>query len=473
MAARSFKWAIVLCRYSDRPAETRPREYYEDFFTQPGAGGVCDYWRAVTHNSLDLTGSQVFGWFQMNHVSAEVNQLAFPGQRSTLVQWGRDAAAANGVNLAPFNNVLVIQNYGIDHGAAGNGVVVVHQDPSLCEFGFICHEMGHGHSLPHSFSANPDFEYGDGWDLMSFATTTFQFDISFQGASGKATVGLNARNLEALNAVPAHRLWSSASADFSEQIVLQPLNQMPFGNRGHLIAKIPPGSTRPARANNSSYAVEFRRRAGWDRSIPRDAVLVHEVRSNGNSYLPVGYLNLGIGEEYVTPDPKVWIRVTAIDAATDTATTRIWDAPNGSLRKEDSKPKVYLIENGAKRWVTSPQVLFGIGKTWADVRVVPDGGLSSIPDGPDLNLLTVSVAPHPIPVNRAVNVKFTAIDSAGTPAAGTVKANGTAIGNTNTTFSHTFKTTRKRIGGDWEVTYPAITVSVPGFPDVDVDCGWA
>ena len=473
MASRSFRWAIVLCRYNDRPNETRPREYYEDLFTQNGTGGACDYWRAVTHNNFDLTGSRVFGWFQMNHASSEVNQLVFPGQRGTLVQWGRDAAAANGVNLAPFDNVLVVHNFGIDHGAAGNGVVIVHQDPNVCELGFICHEMGHGHGLPHSFSANPDFEYGDGWDLMSFATTTFQFNIAFEGSSGVATVGLNARNLEALNAVPVRRLWNPPAPDFSEQVILQPLNQMPVGNRGYVIAKILPASTRPARANSSAYTVEFRRRAGWDRSIPRDAVLVHEVRSNGNSYLPVMGLNLIAGDEYVTPDPKVWIRVTAIDAATDTATTRIWDAPNGGLRKEDSKPKVYMIENGAKRWVTSPQVLAGIGKTWADVRVVPDGGLTSIPDGPDLNLLVASVTPYPVPVNRAVSVKFTTKDaSTGNPLAGKVKKAGVVIGDTNTTFSHNFKGTRKRIDGEWEVIYPVVTVSVPGYPEMDVDCGF-
>ena len=50
---------------------------------------------------------------------------------------------------------------------------------------------------------------------------------------------------------------------------------------------------------------------------------------------------------------------------------RIWDLPAGCLRKEDSKPKVYLIENNTKRWVTSPQVLTGLGKAWADVKSVP------------------------------------------------------------------------------------------------------
>src|SRR5205807_7628363 len=138
---------------------------------------------SATDNNLDLSESQVFGWFQMNHASTEVNQLVFPGQRGTLVQWGRDAAAANGVDLTTFDNVLVIHNFGVDHGAAGNGVVIIHQDATLCEFGFMCHEMGHGHGLPHSFSANPDAEYGDGWDLMSFATTTFQFDLTFRGTA--------------------------------------------------------------------------------------------------------------------------------------------------------------------------------------------------------------------------------------------------------------------------------------------------
>src|SRR5688572_6860973 len=99
MATRTFKWAVILCRFSDRPNETRSRDYYEDLFTRNGAGGVCDYWCAVTHNNLDLTESRVFGWFQMNHAVAELNQLVFPGQRGTLVQWARDAAAANGVNL--------------------------------------------------------------------------------------------------------------------------------------------------------------------------------------------------------------------------------------------------------------------------------------------------------------------------------------------------------------------------------------
>jgi hypothetical protein len=472
MASNLFRWAIVLCRFNDKPNETRAREYYEDFFTKNGGGGACDYWRAVTHNSLDLSDSQVFGWFEMNHASSELNQLVFPGQRGSLVQWGREAAAAHGVDLSPFHNVLVVHNFGIDHGAANNGIIIAHADPNLCEFGFICHEMGHGHGLPHSFSANPDFEYGDGWDLMSFATTTSQFEIDFQGARGAATVGLNARNLEALNAVPARRLWSPAGPDFSESLVLQPLNQMPLGRRGYLVAKLWPSSSAPARANGSSYSVEFRRRVGWDRAIPRDAVLVHELRADGRSFLPVMGLNLVAGEQFVTPDPQLFVRVVSIDAATESASVRIWDLPEGSLRREDSKPKVYLIASGTKRWVTSAQALFSLGKTWADVRLVPDGSLSSLPDGPDFSWVEVSVAPYPVPVkNGPVSVTFSATDGVtGAPIAGQVKQGGAVIGDTNTTFSHNFHAHRVRVEGQWELIVAPVTVDLPGYAERMVDC---
>ena len=246
----------------------------------------------------------------------------------------------------------MIQNFGIDHGAAGNGILIVHKDSNLCEFGFISHEMGHGFNLPHSYSASPDMEYGDGWDVMSFATTTFQFPIQFKGTQGSATVGLNARNLEALNAIPNGRIWSPATPDFSEKITLDPLNQPPIGNHGMLIIKMPPSATNPTRTNGSSYTVEFRRKTGWDRNIPKDAVLIHEVRGNSFSYLqPQIWGQFVSGEEFFTPDPKVFTKIIGIDSNAGTAAVHVWDIPQGRLRKEASKPKVYLIEGGKKCWV--------------------------------------------------------------------------------------------------------------------------
>jgi hypothetical protein len=474
MATINWPWAIVLCCFRDVPQVPQNPDYYEDLFTRNGTGGLCDYWRSVSCNSLDLTGSQVFGWFTMNHASAEVNQLHFPGDRSTLVQWGVDTAAVNGVNLAAFRSVLIVQNFGVDHGAAGNGVVIVHQDPTLCEFGFIAHEMGHGFGLPHSNSANPDMVYGDGWDLMSFATTTFQFPIQFRGAQGAATVGLTARNLEALNAIPIGRSWISNTPDFSARIAFDPLNQPAIGNHGALIVKISAAATTPPRANGSAYTIEFRRKAGWDRNIPEDAVLIHEVRSNGLSYLQPGIGGrFTSGQEFVTPDPKVFVRVESIDSVLGTATVRVWDIPEGSLRREDSKPKVYLIEGGKKRWVTSPQVLFALGKTWADVRMVPDGGLNSIPDGTDINLLQIKVTPYPVPINRAVTLTVAANNgSTGSPVAGKVHIDRQVVANTNASFTHTFVPKRRGRPPEQELIYPKGNVTATGYPDISIDFGF-
>ncbi|NJD08183.1 MAG: hypothetical protein FIA97_17050 [Methylococcaceae bacterium] len=477
MSTINWPWAIVLCRFSDVPAVPQDPEYYRDLYTRNGTGGLCDYWRAVSFNALDLTSSQVFGWFTMNHASSEVNQLHFPGDRATLVQWGRETAAANGVDLSGFRGVLIVHNYGVDHGAAGNGVLIVHQTPGLCEFGFIAHEMGHGFGLPHSFSANPDVVYGDGWDLMSFATTTFQFPIQFRGTQGDATVGLNARNLEALGAVPDGRMWMPPSSDFSEQVILDPLNQPAIGNHGALIAKIPPGATQPARPDGSSYTVEFRRRTGWDQHIPEDAVVVHQVRTDGLSYLqPAMWSRFVAGQEFVTPDPQIFVRVSAIDSGLGAATLRIWNLPEGCLRKEDSKPKVYLIQNGRKRWVTSPQVLYALGKSWADIRSVPDGALNGVPDGMDVNFMQIGVSPYPVPLNQAVSITVTATDlGSGANVTGDVRIDGVVVGSTDVPFTHTFRPKRRRVSvrpPEWEISYPVGTVTAPGYPDATIDFGF-
>jgi hypothetical protein len=131
MALINWPWAIILCRFTDLDPAIEPvpnvTDYYIDLFQRNGTGGICDYWREVSCNALDLTGSRVFGWFNLNHASSEVSQLTFPGGRSTLVQWGIDIAQANQVDLSPFKSVLVVQNFGTDHGATSNGVVIVQQ----------------------------------------------------------------------------------------------------------------------------------------------------------------------------------------------------------------------------------------------------------------------------------------------------------------------------------------------------------
>ena len=124
--------------------------------------------------------------------------------------------------------------------------MLVHQDPALCEYGFICHEMGRGHGLPHSCAANPDFEYGDSWDVMGFTTTTFQFPITFNGTAGQRDGRAERAQPRGAGRAPRRAgVGRRPGPDFSSTVTLDPLNQPLLGNHGQLVVRIPPGATRP------------------------------------------------------------------------------------------------------------------------------------------------------------------------------------------------------------------------------------
>lgn len=48
----------------------------------------------------------------------------------------------------------------------------------------------------------------------------------------------------------------------------------------------------------------------------------------------------------------------------------------GQLYREQSTPEVYVIHDGAKVWIPTPDALFNMGYDWSRVQVVPDGTLA-------------------------------------------------------------------------------------------------
>ena len=106
------------------------------------------YFGDYTHQRLDLSGTQVFGWYPLDKSVNEYNALG-QGARDQLVVWARKAATDHGVNLSPFYSVVVCTNLwqDIGVGAAKSGVVAQGTTaiPRL-----LGHEMGHVYGLDHS-----------------------------------------------------------------------------------------------------------------------------------------------------------------------------------------------------------------------------------------------------------------------------------------------------------------------------------
>lgn len=364
-------WAIILCKFSDLPDfEPYPVSFYRDRFTEvgDGKGTEFDYFREVTYGQLDMTGSKVFGWFVMRqHSTSEPPTLTYPAGRSTLHDWGVEMARAHRIDLRPFYGVAVVFNSSTDSGSAGGHRVVFGNKERNWEPTFIFHELGHGFDLNHSWSARPDVVYGDRWDIMS-AMRVFTFKDSQGHPNGP---GMNAWNLRKLGCIPNSRVLSMAGNSGTRTINLAALNRPEA--KGYLMASI-----RPAGGSRSepTYLIEFRQKKDWDAGIPRDTVLVHEVRANGTSYIlknetptranpkikrPSPY-ELLPGQVFKIPVRQLTIRVQSFDAEASTAKVSITLSPTGNLVEDVQTLECFVPEQNKQAHL------------W-DVKYSPDGRL--------------------------------------------------------------------------------------------------
>ena len=159
-----------------------------------------------------------------------------------------------------------------DYSASAN-YTLVHVDSGLIQ-SFNAHETGHCYTLQHSWSANPDVEYGDSWDIMS-AMNVKTFDNKQYAPAGP---GLNSPNLYKMGWLPDSRVFTSRASPSGtgtklftgHTLKLVALNRPEI--EGFLMARV--------LTSNHVYTVEFRQATGWDAGIGRDAVLIHELRSN-------------------------------------------------------------------------------------------------------------------------------------------------------------------------------------------------
>ena len=318
------RWAVILCKFKDDSSATLPLSHYQRLFTGVGVGSsnVVDFFRDMSHGQLDLSGSQVLGWFTL-----ALNKADYAGNvdtpptgkvsRNGLVDACRLAATAGGVNLASFDGVVVSMNGGVDLFGYVGGM------EAFCDTGSLSpsplgQEMGHGYGLDHARRDGSDDDYQDPWDVMSV------YDGCYMNANtewGTIGPGLNAWCMRSQGWLDETGVWTP-STDFVDDVIqLRPLHRHDLP--GHLAAGIGP------------YLIEYRAKERWDADFPRSAVFVHRFEDNHPYVMPgtSGGFDLVVGDAFQKGslvDPYVTyqrVEVISIDDAVHTATLRIHQRP--------------------------------------------------------------------------------------------------------------------------------------------------
>lgn len=277
----------------------------EELFTSTGNGkfNMVDYFRDMSHGVLDLSGSQVFGWYTLNKKRSEYTGSGVNQQgRTDLINWARQAAIDDKKDLSKFVNVVVCMNVGTDLFGGGAGVVcddsrsvngMTSMSPSL-----LGQEMGHGYGLAHSRADGSTADYMDQWDVMSTAGAFMAAHPNFTEVDVRGNPvfltgpGLNAANMASREWLDESRVWMTTNRGFDTVVKLRPLHRPDLP--GFLAARF------------GNYFIEFRVRERWDAGIPRPAVLIHRLEDSISYLMSAndGQQDLVAGSVFGTVDPS-------------------------------------------------------------------------------------------------------------------------------------------------------------------------
>ena len=298
------KWAILLLKLSDQNTEPFARTYAEQMFTAAGVGtgNMVDFYRDMSHGRADPIGSEVFGWFLLDHSTADLaqyakqlaeedkknnTQLANSKRRARIVEWGREAATANNVDLSKFYGTVFVFSQGVDYFGYSGVAVVNYNAADEASFSVdltgVGHEMGHGYGLTHSRREGSGDEYGDVWDIMSAYNGVHEarpgtVPPSVSRPYHSFGPGLNAASMHTQGWLDETRVYALGSTP-SAIVTLRPLHRRDLP--GFLAARF------------AQVFVEFRMKDRWDAAIPAPAVLVHRKGVHPSSGVNCSYLLSG------------------------------------------------------------------------------------------------------------------------------------------------------------------------------------
>jgi M6 family metalloprotease-like protein len=329
-------WVTLMCKFADIATEQKPLSFFQGQYGN-AAGQLDNYWREVSYNKINLTGSIAHGW------------VTLPEPRSVYVTKGTDgkdkadlgklftdctAAADADVNFGINGGVQGINmmfNGDLDGFAWGGGRCATLDGVNKCwsttwnppwsfnNLAPLSHEMGHAYGLPHANNSDNDSDtYDNPWDVMSDAWNNGVSNATY----GTLPKHINIYSRNRLGWVDAARKLT-INAGTSQRGIAMDRASLAGSTRVQMLTLAYPGQT------SRYYTVEVRRRvATYESRLAGDAVIIHEVQTGrkepawsqdtdtpaANRANNEGSM-LKVGETWVSPDNV--FRVTVDSAMTE------------------------------------------------------------------------------------------------------------------------------------------------------------
>ena len=328
----STRWVTLMCKFSDIGTEQKTQAFFQSQYGE-GVGQLGHYWREVSYDKINLTGSSAYGWFTLpqprSHYVTEENGEDKADLKKLFADCG--AAADATVDFNSVQGVNMMFNGDLDGYAWGGGMCAPLEGRSnfctratwnppwsFSNLAPLAHEMGHGYGLPHSDNSDGDSDtYDNPWDVMS---------DGWYNAVSDSTYGTRPKHI---NVFQRHRLsWVDGARQqiivlgdlATRDIALDYAHLAGSGNVQMLVLSLSPQADPYATV---VYTLEARKREGpYEGALAGDAVIVHKVQASGTAYSidadvpPANRANnegsmFKVGERWVTPEGSHAITVKA------------------------------------------------------------------------------------------------------------------------------------------------------------------
>ena len=270
-------WVSVMCKFSDVSAEPKALAYFLNMYSSTYPG-IDHFWRQVSYDNANVSGSTASGWYILPHTQAYYQALGYPSPGLDQLFADCTAAADPSINFAPFVGINMMFNGEYDPGYAWGGgqwatldgvtkVWRVTWEPpwGYANASVISHEMGHGFGLPHS-SFNRSVVYDNCWDVMSDTYLPCVLVDPTYGDLGQHTISYH-KDLLGWYRAP-EKLTLAGGQSTSIRLERSATPGWPIGK----MVQVP-----IAGSATHFYTVEARQKVGYDGGLPGNAVIIHEV----------------------------------------------------------------------------------------------------------------------------------------------------------------------------------------------------